>query len=328
MINCYRRSFLRIVGTVVCAALGIANSLAQQNYPTKPIRMILGFAAGSQADVTARNITPRLSQILGQQILFENRVGASGAIGAEFVARSPADGYTLLLATTADSILPALRADLPYDLVRDFAPVSLLAIGPQVLVVKAALPVQSVKELIALAQAQPGKLTYGSTGVGTLTHLAGELLKSKAKINILHVPYKGGADSAVATAAGEVDMTFPAIPSALPLMNAGKLRALAISGPKRMAIMPAVPTWEELGMSGWDRMAWYGVLAPAATPKDIIARLNGAIVKVLAAPELKEGLNKDGREPQATTPEQFAAYISRELSENRELMKATGAKGD
>jgi tripartite-type tricarboxylate transporter receptor subunit TctC len=325
MIKTYWCRFWTFTGVVACAALGISNSVAQ-SYPVKPIRLVVGPSVGSQADFAARSVSQRLPQLLGQQVVVENRVGAAGAIAAEYVAKSPADGYVLLLVTAADSVLPALRTNLPYNLVRDFAPVSLLVLGPQLLTVNASLPVKSIKELIALAQSRPGELTFGSTGVGTLSHLAGELFKFKAKINLSHVPYKGGAESAIAAASGQIAMTFPSIPAAVPLMAAGKLRALAISGPKRMSVLPSTPTWEELGLGGYDRVGWYGVLAPASVPKDIIARLNGAIGKVLATPEMKEALNKEGTEPQATTPEEFASFIGRELTVNGELVKLTGAK--
>lgn len=302
--------------------------LAAQAYPAKPIRVVVGVAAASGADVTARSVAQRLPELLGQPVVVENRPGASGAIGAELVAKSPADGYVLLLTTAADTVQPALRPNLPYDVVRDFAPVSMLSIGPLLLVVNASLPVKNVKELIQLARAHPAKLSFGSTGVGTMTHLAGALFMHKANINILHVPYKGGADSAIAASSGQIEMTFPSIPAALPLMESRKLRALAISGEKRVSIMPAVATFNELGLSGYDRSSWYGMLAPAGTPREVITRLNTAISRVLALPQMKETMNRDGTEPQPTTPEQFAAFIARELSQNAELIRATGMKAE
>jgi tripartite-type tricarboxylate transporter receptor subunit TctC len=303
-----------------------AGDAAAQAYPNKPVRVVVGVAAGSGADVTARSVAQRLPEFLGQPVVVENRPGASGAIGAEFVARSPADGYILLLATAADTVQPALRPNLSYDVVRDFAPVSLLSTGPLLLVVNASLPVRNVKELIQLARAHPGKVSFGSTGVGTMTHLAAELFKHKAQINIVHVPFKGGAESAVATASGHIEITFPSIPAALPLMEARKLRALAISGESRVSIMPAVPTFDELGFKGYDRSSWYGVLAPAGTPRDVVTRLHAAITRVLALPQMKEAMNRDGTEPRPTTPEQFAAFIARELAQNAELIRATGMK--
>ena len=310
------------------AVLMNASTVCSQAYPVRPIRLVVGVSTGSAADATARTISQKLTDVLGRAMVVENRAGAAGAIAADLVAKSPADGYVLLLVTAADTVQPALRSNLPYDLVRDFAPVSLVSIGPLLLVVNAAVPAQSVKELIALAQARPGKLSYGSTGVGTMTHLAGELFKFKAKVDITHVPYKGGAESAMATASGQIEMTFPSIPAAIPLIDAGKLRALAISGAKRVPFMPAVPTFDELGFSGYDRSSWYGVLAPAGVPRETIARLNGAIAKVLGMPEVREALSRDGTEPQPNTPEQFAAFINRELAQNAELIRLTGAKAE
>lgn len=323
----YRCFSASLVSAAAILALS-ASEIPAQAYPAKPLRVIVGVSSGSGADVTARSVAQRLPELLGQSVLVENRPGASGAIAGEFVARSPADGYLLLLATAADTVQPALRPNLPYDLVRDFAPVSMLSIGPLLLVVNASLPVNNVAELIALARAHPGKLSFGSTGVGTMTHLAGELFRFKAKINLQHVPYKGGAESAVATASGHIEMTFPSIPAALPLMGAKKLRALAISGEKRVSIMPSVATFNELGLTGYDRSSWYGILAPAGTPQDAVARLNAAITRVLATPQMKEAMNRDGTEPWPTTPDQFAAFIARELSQNAELIRATGIKAE
>jgi tripartite-type tricarboxylate transporter receptor subunit TctC len=326
----HRRGWFSLCGAsaVFLAAAGNLAAQTSANYPIKPVRVVVGVGAGSGADVTARSVAHRLTEPLGQTVVVENRPGASGAIGAELVARAPADGYTLLLATAADTVQPALRANLPYDVTRDFAPVSMLSVGPLLLVVNASLPVKNVKELIALARTHPGKVSFGSTGVGTMTHLAAELFKHRAQINIVHVPFKSGAESAVATASGQIEMTFPSIPAALPLMEARKLRALAISGDKRVAIMPAVATFDELGLKGYDRSSWYGMLAPAGTPRDVIARLNTAVTRVLAMPQMKETMNRDGTEPRPTTPEQFAAFIARELAQNAELIRAMGLKAE
>jgi tripartite-type tricarboxylate transporter receptor subunit TctC len=323
-----RRRLCRLglcAGTVASALLGVSNSLAQ-NYPDKPIRMIVGFTAGSTADVTARIAAQGLTQLLGQQVLVDIRAGASGTIADGLVAKASADGYTLLAVTTASTVSRALIPNLSYDLVRDFAPIAMTGIAPQLLAVKASLPAQNVRELIALAQSQPGKLTYATSGVGTLTHLAGELFKFKAKVDILHVPYKGGAETATAIASGEVDVSYPSIPAAVPLVESGKIRALAVSGPKRASAMSTVPTFDELGLSGYDRVGFYGVLAPAATPRDIVARLHGALTKYLATPEARRALNAAGAEPQPMTPEELADFIRRQAIENGDLVRATGAK--
>lgn len=319
--------FRLFAGIVACANLLVFDSLAQ-SYPVKPIRLLVGFPPGGGLDVTARLIAPKLSENLGQPVVVENRTGAGGSIAAEWVARSRADGYTLLLMAAAITVQPALRLKLPYDLERDFAPVSLVASGAFVLVVHPSVPARNVRELIALARSQPGKLNFGSSGVGGATHLANELFNWMAKVNIVHVPYKGGAEVAVAIAAGEVDMSFPSVTTALPLLEAGKLRALAVTSAKRASLMPSVPTLDESGLPGYDRSSWYGVLAPAGVPKDVIARLNAAIAKVVNTLEMKESLNRQGFEPQTSTSEQFAALIRREIAQNAKLVKLAGLKAE
>ncbi|MBI3068913.1 MAG: tripartite tricarboxylate transporter substrate binding protein [Betaproteobacteria bacterium] len=286
----------------------------------------MGFTAGGGGDTTARMVARKLSEHLGQPVVVENRAGASGAIANELVATSPADGYTLLMVTATATIVSALRARLPYDLERDFAPVSLVVSGPFVLVVHPSVPVRSAKELIALARSQPGKLNYGSTGVGTSTHLAGELLNLMARVNIIHVPYKGSADAAVATAAGEIDMSFPSITAALPLLQAGKFRAIAVTGTKRASLLPLIPALNESGLPGYDRVTWRGVLAPAGVPKNIIARLNEMIRKVINTAEMRASFGREGMEPHTSTPEEFAAYIHREIAQNAKLIKFAGMK--
>ena len=304
----------------------VSTAYAQSAYPTKPIRLVIGYTPGGPTDVTGRIVAQKLSEHLDQPVIIENRAGASGTIATEKVATSPADGYTLLIMTGADTIQPALRANLPYDLERNLAPVSMLATGPLLLVVHPSVPAREVKELLGLARSQPGKLSYGSAGVGTTSHLAGELLKLITKMNIVHVPYKSSADSALATASGQIDMGFPGLPGALPLLNVKKLRALAVTTAKRASLLPSIPTLDESVAPGYDRSGWYGVLAPAGVPKDVIARLNAAIVKVVNAPEMKESLNKQGLDPLTNTPEQFAAFIKNEIAQNAKLIKLSGAK--
>jgi tripartite-type tricarboxylate transporter receptor subunit TctC len=323
-----RKIFRLFVGIVACINLSIFDSSAQ-NYPVKPIRMVVGYGAGGGADVTARMVAQKLSEHLGQPVVVENRLGATGSIAAERVATSPADGYTLLMLVSGDTVLPALRAKLPYDLERDFAPVSLVSIGTYLLVVHPSVPARAVQELIALARAQPGKLNYGSSGVGGATHLPGELFNLMAKVNIVHVPYKGGsAESVIAAASGQVDMTFASITSALPLLGVGKLRPLAVTSTKRASLMPSIPTLDESGLPGYDYSGWYGVIAPAGVPSDIIAWLNAVIVKAVNTPEMKESFNKQGREPQTNEPEQFAALIRSELAQNAKLAKLAGLKAE
>ncbi len=309
------------------AGVSAVDSVAQ-SYPVKPVRMVLGFSAGGLSDVLARLLAPKLSEQLGQPLVIENRPGASGSIATQRVATSPADGYTLLLMTAADTVTPALRAKLGYDLERDFAPVTLVVIAPFVLLVHPSVPARNVKELIALARARPGKLSYGSVGAGSTPHLAGELMKAMAKINIVNVPYKGGADNVIAAASGQVDMSFASIPSLLPLLEAGRIRPLAVTSARRASLLPALPTLDESGLPGYDRSSWQGVLAPAGVPKDIIARIVAVIGSVVDNPEVKQLLIKQGLEPQTGTPEQFGAFIRRELAKNAELIRSIGVKAE
>lgn len=311
------------------ACLGMSTlDLSAQGYPVRPIRMLVGFTAGSGTDAMARIIAQKLSEQLGQHVVAENRPGAGGSIATEAVAKSPADGYTLLIMAAADAIQAALRTNLPYDLGRDFSPVSLAVTGGFPLVVHPSVPARNVKELIALAQAQPGKLNYGSSGVGSSAHFGGELFKLMAKVNITHVPYKGSPESAVATVSGEVGMSFSSIPVALSLMPAGKIRVLAITSAKRSSSMPSIPSISEGGVPGYDRSIWYGVLAPAGVPRDVITRLNTALGAAINTPEMKESLNRQGLEPQTNTPEQYAAFIRSEIAQNVKLVKIIGLKAE
>ena len=299
-----------------------------QAYPAKPIRLVVGYTTGGPTDTTARMVAQKLSELVGQPVIVENRAGASGTLGKERVAMSPPDGYTLLVMSSGDAIVQALFAKAPRDLELAFAPVSLAATGTYVLIVHPSVPVRNVKELIALARANPDKLTYGSSGVGSSVHLAGELLNVKANLKIVHVPYKSSADSARATASGEVGLSFPGIPGALPFLYAKKIRALAVTSKKRVAMMAETPTLNESGVPGYDRYGWYGVLAPAGTPKEVIARLNAAMSEVINVADMKAALNLQGLEPQTTTPEQFGAFIQSDIMENAKLIKLIGLKAE
>ena len=312
----------------VACALAIPGGTLAQTYPAKPVRLVVGYTTGGPTDTTARMVAQKLSEHVGQPVIVENRAGASGTLGKERVASSPPDGYTLLVMSSGDAIVQALFAKAPRDLELGFAPVSLAATGTYVLVVHPSVPVRSVKELIALARANPGKLTYGSSGVGSSVHLAGELLNVKAGLKIVHVPYKSSADSARATASGEVGLSFPGIPGALPFLYAKKIRALAVTSKKRVAMMAETPTLNESGVPGYDRYGWYGVLAPTGTPKEVIARLNAAIGEVVNVAEMKAALNAQGLEPQTTTPDQFGAFIRGEVAENAKLIKLIGLKAE
>jgi len=311
---------LGVIGAAIPPATG-------QTYPARPIRLIVPYPPGGAADATARILWPRIGDVLGQQIVIDNRGGASGIIGADIVAKSAADGYTLLHDASAFTVNPALRK-LPFDPLKDLMPVAMLMRTPNMLVVHPSVPVRNVKELIALARAQPGKLSYGSVGVGTTPHLSAEALKMMAGINILHVPFKGGLDNVIANASGLVDMVCASIPSLMPFIGQGtpRLRALAVTSAKRTALMPAVPSLSESGVPGYDRSSWVGILAPAAVPKDIVAKVNASLVKVINTAEMRESFTRQGVEPQTNTPEQFAAYISSHLEQNTRLIKAIGLR--
>jgi tripartite-type tricarboxylate transporter receptor subunit TctC len=302
--------------------------VAAQPYPVKPVRLIFGYTAGGAGDVSARMLAQKLSEMLGQQVVVENRPGAGGAIADEYVAKSPADGYTLLYAAGSTAILPALRPKLPYDVARDFAPVSLVVITSFALALHPSVPVHDVKGLIALAQSQPGKLTFSSPGIGSSSHFAAEVFKMMADVKMLHVPFKGPPEATTAVVSGELDIGFPSVTGALPFVATHRLKALAVSSAKRASQLPAVPTLSEAGLAGYERAGWNGVLAPAAVPKEIITRLNAAIVKIVSTPEIKDAFFKQGLEAQTNTPEQFAAFIQRELVQNAKVAKFAGIRAE
>lgn len=301
-------------------------SAYSQPYPVKPIRLLFGYTAGGAGDVSARLLAQRLGENLGQNVVVENRPGAGGAIADEAVARAPADGYTLLYAAGSTAILPALRARLPYDVARDFSPVSLVVITAFALTLHPSVPAQDIKSLIALARAQPGKLMFSSPGVGSSAHFAAEVFKMMANVNMLHVPFKGPPEAITAVVAGELDVGFPSVTGALPFVSTGRLRALAVSSATRATQLPAIPTLNEAGVTGYERAGWNGVLAPAGVTREIINRLNSAIVKSINTPEMKEAFGKQGLELQTGTPEQFAAFIRRELAQNVKVVKFTGIR--
>ncbi|HYC43962.1 MAG TPA: tripartite tricarboxylate transporter substrate binding protein [Burkholderiales bacterium] len=312
-------------GIIMCSVPSIDGAFAQ-GYPAKPVRILVGQGAGGGADSTARTVAVKLSESLGQPVVVENRTGAGGSIAIERVASSPADGYTLLLMNAGGTIHSALRKDLPYDLERDLVPVSLIADSNFVLLVHPSVPVKNVKALIALAKSRPGNFTYASAGIGSSSHLATELLAHMAGLKLVHVPYKGGAAAATANASGEVDMGFSSVTAALPLLSAGKVRPLAVSSRQRSAMLRDLPTLHEAGLAGYDRSSWFGILAPAQVPQQIVTRLNKSIVQVVAQKDVRDLLLKQALEPRTSTPQEFAAVIRRELAQNAKLVAATGAK--
>ncbi len=297
-----------------------------QPYPAKPVKLMVGFAAGGAADVTARVLAPRLAEAFGQQFVIENRGGSGGLLATDAVSKSPADGYTLLLMPAADTIQPAMRRKLPYDLERDFVPVTRIVFGPWFMIVHPSVPAKNLKEFIAIARASPGKLNYASSGVGSSAQMVAELLNSLGGIKLTHVPYKGISDGVTATASGEVDMIIASIPASTPLLNAKRVRSLGVTTGQRTPLAPHMPTLAEQGLTGFDRSGWYGLLAPAGTPRDIVARLNAAIVKIVNTPEMRDTYMKQGLDPATSTPEEFAAFIRSEIAQNVKLVKSAGIR--
>lgn len=282
-------------------------------FPNRPIRLIVPFAPGGSVDIAGRLITDAWGRQLGQPMVADNRAGASGNIGMDQLAKAKPDGYTLAINNVALAVNPALFAKLPFDTARDFASVGTMGTSQHVLVVNNALPAKNVKELIALAKAQPGKLSFGSAGAGSTFHMAAELFKSESGADIMHVPYKGGGPALVDTMAGQVQMSFPVLSAALPQVQAGKLRALAVTGPRRSPLMPDVPTMAEAGLPNYVFETWFIVSAPAGTPKDVLARLNQTLNAALAQPELKARLIKEGFEPLTMGPAQADAMLRKEM---------------
>ena len=308
-------------------AFYLAAATTTQTYPTKPIRLIAPFAPGGGADFVARIVGQKLGAALGQPVVVDNRGGAGGAIGTEMAARSPADGYTLLIGSAGPfAILPVISTHLAYDPVRDFAPVTLVSSFSFVLVVHPSLPVKSVQELIAYAKAKPGQLNFGSPGNGSTTHLAAELLKVMAKIDVVHVPYKGVAPAVADLLGGQLQFMSGDLSTLMPQVKAGKLRALALTGAQRSPLMPDLPTVAEAGVPGYEASGWFGVIAPAATPRELVARLNAVIVKGILQADARERLAALGGEVAANTPAEFAARIRDDLAKWKKLVIAIGLK--
>jgi tripartite-type tricarboxylate transporter receptor subunit TctC len=302
---------------------------AQQAYPTRPIRLIVPYPPGGPTDIIGRTINDRLGKRLGQQVVVDNRAGAATVIGADIAAHSPADGYTLLLATiTTLAVNPALKAKLPYQPERDFAPVSMLAAQPYLLVVHPGVPANSVSQLIAYAKTQPGKLSFASAGIGAGAHLAAELFKHMAQIDVVHIPYKGSSPAMTDVIGGRCAYMFAGISAAQPHTLSGKLRALAVSTAKRSAALPEIPTIAESGLPGYHMNTWNSLVVPRGTSATIIQRLNTEVVAILNEPEVKERLKQQGIDPDPGTPAQLAAHIKSELARFDSLIKAIGLKAE
>lgn len=300
---------------VALLALFGATFASAQNYPVKPVRIVAPFPPGGGLDLVSRALSQRLSAVLGQTVIVDNRSGADGMIGTEQVAKAAPDGYTLLISSTGPMVInPALSLKMPYDTVKDFSPITLVVVQPLCLVVHPSLPVKSVKELVALAKAKPGQLNYGSGGIGNGAHLAGELFKLATATDIVHVPYKGAAPAVVDLLAGQVHMMLNSIPVMLPQIRAGKLRALAVGADHRMAILPAIQTMQEAGVASFDANSWYGFFAPAGTPRDIVGKLNSEAAKILRGAEMRDFMAQQGADAIGNTPEEFSAHIKAELA--------------
>ena len=319
----------RRISAALFALLAAIAHAQTQTYPGKPIRFVVPFAPGGGSDLVARTVGQKITEGLGQPVVVENRAGAAGTIGAEIAAKSPPDGYTLLLGSNGPlAINPSLYSKMPYDAARDFAPVSLATIMPFVLVTHPALPVKSVRELIALARAKPNQLNYGSPGNGATTHLANELLKSMTGIQITHVPYKGVAPAATDLISGQVQMMSGDLSTLLPHVKSGRMRAIAVTSAKRSSLVPELPTIAESGVPGYEASGWFGVLVPAATPQPVIERLNATIVKGLSASDARERLGALGGEVAPGTPEEYGALIRRDRAKWGKLIRAIGLKPD
>ncbi len=296
-------------------------------YPAKVVRVVVGFAAGGAVDVQARVVAQRLSEGLGQSVIVENRPGADGILASDFVSKAAPDGYTVAYVSAGHAMNSILHAKtLPYHAVRDFAPVSLVASGPLTLVVNRSLPVNGLKELIALAKARPGQLNFASSGSGGTMHLAGELLKSVAKIDIVHVPYKGGGPALTDVLGGQIELTFVGAPASMPFIRSGRLKVLAVSTAKRAAALPDVPTVAELGYPDYELGAWYGVLAPARTPPAIVAQLSGELAKTVNAPDVRDKLLALGIEPVGSTPERFTEHLKSEIARWTPIIQKAGIR--
>lgn len=322
------RKLLAVLTTAALAAAPL--SALGQRYPEKPIRFIAPYAPGGSTDMLTRALAQKLADSLGQTVVPDNRPGAGGNVGAEIAARSPADGYTILLAPVSPMAINVslYGAKLPFNPEKDFAPITLVAKVPLVIVVNASSPAKTLQEFIALARSRPGRMTYGSSGSGSSNHLTGAMLASAAKLDLIHVPYKGGGPGMIALMGNEVDMMVAQIPSSRQLHLAGKVRALAISGAKRSAALPDVPTMSEAGLPGFEATSWYCVVAPAGTPKPVIDRLNAEIVKALNTPEMRRKLAEDGAEVESSSPAELSRFVHAEIVKWAKAVKDSGARVD
>lgn len=319
---------LNIKKSLICAVLYACAAIAHaQNYPTKPIRFIAPFPPGGSTDLLARLVAQKLSEAFGQQVIVENRGGAGGTIGVELAAKAPPDGYTIVMGHVGTfGANPTLYPKLPYDANKDFAPITMLATVPNGMVVHPSFPARNAKEFFAIARARPRQILYGSGGNGSATHLAIVYLELMAKIELVHIPYKGAGPQIIDLIAGQTSMTITGMTALMPHIKSGKLRPIGVATLQRLAVLPEIPTIAESGVPGFDANQWYGVLTQAAVPRDIVMKLHSEIVKILARPDVKQRLAADGAEPVGNTPEQFAAHIKSEIARWAPVVRASGAK--
>lgn len=319
---------MRLLPLLAMASVTLmAEVAAAQTYPSRPIRIVITFPAGGPTDTVVRPIAQRLNEAWGQPVILDNRGGAGGVVGTEIVARAAPDGYNLLVGTAGGmAINPNLMASLPYDPFRDFAPVGMLVINPQILVAHPSLPASNVKELVALAKAKPGQLNFGSSGTGTATHLGMELLKLATGIDVVHVPYKGGAPAVTDLIAGQVQMIFVSMPSVMPHVQSGRLKALAVGSAKRVGSAPDVPTVAEAGYPGFEYANWNALFAPAGTPTAVVTKLNAEVVRILSDPALAQRLSAQGAEPAPGSPESLGRYLRQDYERWKKVIKTGGIK--
>ena len=334
-IDARRRSLTAALAATLAVPFAAASALrapdahAQTPFPARPARLVVPFPPGGSLDNVGRLLAQKLSEAWGQQVVVENRPGAGGNVGADAVAKSPPDGYTVVMgALSTHAVNPSLYPSMPYDAVRDFAPLSLVAVTPNVLIVNAASPVASVRDLVALAKASPGKVNFGSGSNGSAGHLAGELFKVDTGTDIAHIPYKGGAPALQARIAGDTQFMFDNLANAMAQVKGGRVRAIAVTTAQRSKLAPELPTMAESGMPGFDISTWFGLLAPAGTPPDVVARWNAGIVAALNAPDVREKMIAQGADPSPTTPAEFAAFIAKERDKYARIVKMSGAKVD
>jgi tripartite-type tricarboxylate transporter receptor subunit TctC len=306
----------------LAAALLAALPAAAQNYPAKAVRIIVPYAAGGNTDITARAVGSKLAEVFGQQVIVDNRPGGATNIGSELAAKAAPDGYTIFMGGASNAINMSLYAKPPYDTLRDFAPISLCVKGANVLSTHPSLPARNLKELIALAKARPGKLNFASSGLGSSNQMAGELLKVMAGINIVHVPYKGNAPALTDTVAGHVEMIFSGVPALVPHIKSGRLRAIGIGSLKRFPALPEVPTFDESGLKDYEATTWFGLMAPVKTPKEIVARLNVEVDKIIKSADIQTRFINDGLEPIGGSPADFDRFIRAEITKYSKVIQA------